>query len=91
MESEAQKPESEDAKAAGSFGFAKVWEQNDSLPWESGDAAALQDQNADPDFWASVLERSQKEEEARLTAVKTGRGVRRKATKVRCLIVGISS
>ncbi len=82
MESEAQKPETEDARVAGTFGFPKVWEQNDNLPLESGDATALQDQNADPDFWASILERSQKEEEARLDTVKMGRGVRRKATKV---------
>ncbi|KAF8329124.1 SNF2 family N-terminal domain-containing protein [Cantharellus anzutake] len=80
-ELEAHRPVAEEAKAAGSFGFAKVWERDDAMPLESGDAAALRDQAGDADFWASVLERSRLEEDARLAAVKTGRGVRRKATK----------
>lgn len=64
-----------------SFGFAKIWERRDNEDTLVAVDAGAQVEEADPDFWAQVLERTRKEEADAAARVKTGRGVRRKATK----------
>lgn len=65
-----------------SFGFAKIWERQKNTLEAIPDSDSAQKDNDDDDFWAAVLERCRKEEEAQARAVVSGRGVRRRATKV---------
>jgi hypothetical protein len=80
-------PKEGETEGGMTFGFAKIWERQQNA-LQAVDALENPTENNvdDNDFWAEVLERTRKEEEAQALTVQSGRGVRRRATKA---VVGL--
>lgn len=81
---EAEKPAEIHSQGGMTFGFTNIWERQAgnadvALAEYNADSAATAEEDAD--FWAQILEQSKHEEEKRAQQNKSGRGVRRKATK----------
>lgn len=88
VQQEAEKPAEIHSQGGMTFGFTNIWERQAgnadvALAEYTADSATIEE---DADFWAQILEQSKHEEEQRAQQDKSGRGVRRKATKAVCNI-----